>query len=99
MADVIRDPRLLPWRMTAEEVASLCNVSLRTVRRYCANGIWRRDVHWVMHRGTNQRRFIREAIIQWMSGAAPTVDRPAIKGKFNPRLSPALAALAEREAS
>ena len=92
---VIVDPRLLPYYLTVEQVAALCQIGRRTVQRYCIHGIWQRGRHWT--RPQRSRRFFRDAILAWLDereGAPMPAPRPC---RADLTHSPELAAILEQE--
>jgi Helix-turn-helix domain len=92
---LIVDPRLLPYYLTVEQVAALCQIGQRTVQRYCMSGIWQRGHHWTQPR--RSRRFFRDAILAWLDGREGGPIPAPTPCRVNLTHSPELAAILERE--
>lgn len=97
---VIRDPKLLPYFLTLDQVSAVCQLSTRTIQTYCQDGTWTRGVHWTQPR--RKRRYLRDAVLNWLSEldrqALPPPKKPS-PCRANVRHSPELAAIIEREAA
>lgn len=82
MAEVVRDPRLLPFYLTPREAAGLLRRSIRTLQEYCKAGDLRRGEHWIQPKG-RVRLFVRDAILAYQRETE--VRGPVIKSRSRSR--------------
>lgn len=98
---LITNPHLLPYFLTEEQAAALCQVARRTIYAWVKSGIWLRGTHWTCPGGT-RRRYLRDNIIAWIEErdqVAAEAGPVRTRGKCGLNLahSPALAAVLEQE--
>lgn len=97
MGSLTIEPSLLPYYLTAEEVARFWRVSTYTIAEWCKSGKWEKGKHWVWC--GRRRRFLRDAIfalVEEKQQATALPKRfPVCRGNLSE--SPELAAIIERE--
>lgn len=96
MGDIVRDPRLLPYYLTPEQVAAVAQLSVKTVMNYCRRGILKRGTHWT--RPAGQRRFFRDAVLGWLEERDAPARPTTARSRLNLALSPDAAKALDQEA-